>query len=93
MEIEQLISVLEETVSYLSHSRTSDWSSISLEEVIQSLESEVAKLKNSQPFDAKLLDFLFAPTGAIQETSIDNGWGEDFLRLSAIVDQFTGKSN
>ena len=39
--------------------------------------------------DVNLLDRLFAPTGAIQEISIENGWGTEFLRISEVVDQFT----
>ena len=89
MEIEKLISALEETISFLQNSQSSDWAPMSVEEIIQELEAEIAKIKNSQPMDARLLGFLFAPTGAIQETSIDNGWGDDFLRISAIVDEFT----
>jgi hypothetical protein len=42
--------------------------------------------------DVDLLDRLFAPIGVIQEISIDNGWGTKFLRISEVVDQFTGTS-
>jgi hypothetical protein len=93
MEIEKLIHALEETIMFLRTSRPSDWANMSIEEIIQELEAEIARARNLQPIDAKLLGFLFAPTGAIQETSIDNGWGDDFLRISEIVDQFTSSSN
>ena len=89
MELEELISVLEETIELLGNSQSSDWAPMSVEEIIQELEAEIAKIKNSQPIDARLLGFLFAPTGAIQETSIDNGWGDDFLRISESIDEFT----
>jgi len=89
MDAKKLISALEETISFLHNSQSSDWAPMSVEEIIQQLEAEIAKIKKSQPFDARLLGFLFAPTGAIQETSIDNGWGDDFLRISEIVDEFT----
>ena len=39
--------------------------------------------------DVNLLDRLFAPTGAIQEISIENGWGTEFLRISEVIDRFT----
>ena len=90
MEVEKLISALEETVTFLQNSHSSNWANMPVEEIIQGLESEIAKAKNSQPIDAKLLGFLFAPTGAIQDTAIDNGWGDEFLRISDIVDEFTG---
>ena len=89
MEIEKLIFALEETISLLRNSQPSDWSSLSVEEIIRSLEAEVVKAKNSKPVDINLLDYLFAPTGVIQETSIDDGWGTKFLRISEVVDEFT----
>ena len=64
---------------------------MSVEEMIQELESEIDRIKNSQPQDAKRIGFLFAPTGPIQETSIDNGWGDEFLRIAEVVDQFTAR--
>jgi hypothetical protein len=89
MEIEKLIYALEETISYLRTSRSSDWTPMSVEEIIRRLEAEVVKGKNLKPMDVNLLDRLFTPTGVIQEISIDNGWGTKFLRISEVVDQFT----
>ena len=89
MEIEELISALEETISYLRNSRLSDWANMSVEEIIRRLETEVVKAKNLKPMDVNLLERLFAPTGVIQEISIDNGWGTKFLRISEVVDRFT----
>jgi len=88
MEIDRLISALEETISYLRNSQSSDWSHMPVEEILRRLEIEVAKAKNLKPLDVNLLDRLFAPTGVIQEISIDNGWGTKFLRLSQVVDEF-----
>lgn len=90
MEIEKLIYALEETISYLKTSQSSDWSNVPVEETIRRLEAEVAKARSLKPMDVNLLDQLFAPTGAIQEISIDNGWGTKFLRLSEVVDEFIG---
>ena len=89
MEIEQLIYALEETISYLRKSQSSDWAGMPVEEIIRRLEAEVLKAKNAKPMDVNLLDRLFAPTGVIQEISIDNGWGTKFLRISEVIDQFT----
>jgi hypothetical protein len=35
------------------------------------------------------LQFLFAPTGVLQDISIDNGWGEKFIELSGRFDELT----
>ena len=89
MELENLIGALEETISYLRKSQSSPWAPLSVEEIITRLEAELAKARNPKPMDVNLLDRLFAPTGLIQEISIDNGWGTKFLRISEVIDRFT----
>lgn len=64
---------------------------MSVGEVIEGLDIEIGKVRDLKPVDERNLNYLFAPTGPIQETSIDNGWGDDFLKISDIVDQFTDK--
>ena len=88
MEVEVLIFALEETIRYLRKSESSGWSNIPIEEIIRKLEAEVSKVKSAKPIDVIMLDRLFAPTGVIQETSIDNGWGTKFLRISEVLDRF-----
>ena len=90
MEVEKLVSAVEETISYLRKSQSSVWSNMPVEEIIRRLETEIARARNLKPVDADFLDRLFAPTGAIQEISIDNEWGTSFLRLSEVVDEFIG---
>ena len=91
MEIDRLISALEEITSLLQTSESSGWSPMPVEEIIRRLEAEVAKARNANVVDVNLLDRLFAPTGVIQEISIRNGWGTRFLRISEVVDEFIGK--
>ena len=89
MEIELLISALEETVTLMRKSQSSEWANMPVPEIIEKLETEITNARNSQTFDSNLLGSLFAPTGAIQETSIANGWENEFLRIAEIVDRFT----
>ena len=89
MELENLIGALEETISYLRKSQSSPWAPLSVEEIVTRLETELAKARNAKPMGVNLLDRLFAPTGLIQEISIDNGWGTKFLRISEVIDRFT----
>jgi hypothetical protein len=89
METEKLIFALEETISYLRNSRSSNGAQMPAEEIIRRLESEVVKAKKLKPMDVNILERLFAPTGVIQEISIANGWGTKFLRISEVVDGFT----
>lgn len=88
--MEELISALEETISSLRVSQGSTWSNMPVEEMIRRLEAEITKARNAKPLDVHLLERLFAPTGVIQEVSIDNGWGTRFLRISEVVDEFIG---
>jgi hypothetical protein len=93
MEIEKLIAALEESISYLKTSQPSDWSTMPVEGIMRRLETETTKARKLKPMDVTLLDRLFAPTGAIQEISIDNGWGTEFLRISEVIDQFITGQN
>ena len=93
MEIEALISALEQTISYLRTSKSSDPSQLPIEEIIRRLEAEAARAKNLKPVDVNLLDRLFAPMGVIQVISSNNGWGTQFLRISEVIDRFTVGNN
>lgn len=83
-----LSSALRETILFLQNSQSSDWAGMSVEEMIHELEAILAGLEKAQFVDVQQLGFLFAPTGSIQETAIDNGWVDDFLRIAAIVDPY-----
>ena len=92
MDIDIYISSLEETLSYLLNSESSNYSHISVDEVIERLRFEISVVKEIHQVNQELLRLLFGPTGPIQEISIDNGWGDDFLKLSEIVDKFTERT-
>lgn len=89
MEVEKVVSALEQTILYLRTSESSDPSQMPTEEIIRRLEAEAARAKNLKPVDVNLLDRLFAPMGVIQVISSNNGWGTKFLRISEVIDQFT----
>ncbi len=93
METEKLIQALEETILLLQTSESSGWSDMSVEEITGTLEAELARARSAKPVDVKILDLLFAPTGAMQETSMDNGWGTTFLRMADVIDQFTAEGS
>ena len=93
MVTQELTSALQETILFLQNSQSSNWAGMSVEEMIQELESTVASLKNAHFVDVQQLGVRFAPTGAIQETAIDNGWGDDFLRIAALVDIYTDRDD
>ena len=86
--MDNLINALQETIQFLQDSQDPIYSHLTVAEIIQQLEEELAKIKNSQSINKNRLSFLFGPTGSIQETSIDNGWGQEFLEISSVVDNF-----
>ncbi len=90
MEVDKLVLALERTLSFLRESESSDWASLSVEEVVRQLADELGKAKNSQLLDLKKLRYLYAPTGSLQEISIYNRWGKEFVEISNTIDQFTG---
>jgi hypothetical protein len=53
MEIEKLISALEETISYLRKSDSSDWAPMPVEELIRKLEAEITKAETSIDKDGR----------------------------------------
>jgi hypothetical protein len=85
VEVDYLVIPLEKTLSLLRESESSLYGRLTVEEVICQLEDELDKVKNSQPVDMHRLRFLFAPTGSIQEISIDNGWENEFLEMSKVI--------
>lgn len=93
MEIGELVLALKETLVLLRASESSDYSSSSVEEIISTLELEINNAKKSQPIDRMALGLLFAPTGSLQETAIDNGWENAYLKISKVIDHFTESNN
>jgi len=89
VEVDNLVLALEKTLSLLGESKSSDWAGLTVEEVIRQLEDELDRARNSQPMDLKRLGFLFAPTGTLQEISIDNDWANEFLEISKTIDRHT----
>jgi len=87
--MEELFTALENAILLLRKSRPSTWGALSPTEAMEFLELERNKVRTSQQFDKKLLQSLFAPTGSIQEISINNGWGDEFIEISKIIDKYT----
>ena len=84
-----VVEALQRTLELVeSSSRTSYYAPEGAEQIARHLRVAIAALDSGEPVDCADLGLLFAPTGAIQETSLANGWGDEFLSLSQIVDAF-----
>ena len=86
----ELTAVLTEVLALLRQPGADDsWSGYDLAELISMLESHLSRLASGSQLDAGSLyhlEFLFLPTGPLQETSISSGWGDRFLELASRFD-------
>ena len=86
----ELIAAFERIVEHLKKSKDSALSNKTAVEAEKILESELKRLKDGRQFSffgKSKIKFLFLPTGALQEISIVNGWGDEYLEISEIVDR------
>lgn len=88
-DLQGLVDVLKMTIRHLEKSEDSAWASKTRKEIIQILAAEIEKIEKKVPIDKQKVRLLFAPTGSLQEISIHNGWGDEFIRLSSVVDKYT----
>ena len=82
------LSALKRTLALVESSRTSPWATEGVETLAQKLRDAIAAFESGTPADRAELRVLFLPTGALQETSNDNGWGDEFLLLAESLDAF-----
>jgi hypothetical protein len=62
------------------------YASSSVSEVLAVLDRGILALKSDSMPDCRKLTLLFAPTGNLQEMSMENEWAQDYLALSARFD-------
>lgn len=87
MAADALLSALEELAGLLRRSQESLYASCAPAQAASAITREIDSLTRANTFaDADELRLLFAPTGALQEIALENGWGEAFLRIAAIWD-------
>jgi len=82
-----IVQALRRTLEQIASSQPSAYAP-DVSEVARQLREVVAALESGAPVDRAHLKFLFAPTGAIQEASLANGWADEFLSLSTVVDAY-----
>ncbi len=85
--------ILFKTIELLNQSKESDWSPLTPKKVVKNLETQIEKLERNEKIDRLLLEVEFAPTSAIQEISMANGWEHEYLKLSSKFDKEIAKIN
>jgi hypothetical protein len=82
-----LSNVLREVRVLLSESQDSAWAVVTVSELLASIDKQIASLNASQVCRAADHKQILAPTSALQDIAGDNGWGSQFIRLSAEFDR------
>jgi hypothetical protein len=85
---EKLIGILMEVNDLIKLPQTDlIWTNYNnVEEVISEINSYITRLREHDTTVFDELKMLFAPTGSLQEISIDSGWGNYFIELSSRFD-------
>ncbi len=81
-----LIEVLTRCRELSQASQDAVWSSHGVSEIVAILDRGIDSLTCDAVLNRHELELLFAPTGALQETSMANGWATEYLLLSEEFD-------
>jgi hypothetical protein len=85
------VEALQSIVPLLRSSESSLWAPEDPLEIADFIEAVVAALQSGRDFDRDRLRLFFLPIGSIQEIAIRNGWSDQYLEVSAVVDTITQK--
>lgn len=88
-----LLTVLQCCRELVSRSEDSDWSCLDAKDIIAILDHTIRRLGESLPIEIDKIRFIFLPTGPLQETSMSNGWANEFLELAKRFDEIIGESS
>ena len=84
---QNLEKILRRLISLLESSEVTSWAHKTPDEIIIDLNDNLLSLQKTGSLSSpSLLDELFAPTCALQDISIDNGWGDEFIKLAGSYD-------
>jgi hypothetical protein len=89
--LDKLIGVLNDTKERLSGSGESVWSNCTCAELVALINQNLERIVKEGTYDRQELDLLYAPTTSLQDTAIDNGWGQEFLVLAERYDAAVGR--
>ena len=81
-----LLEILNRCREYCSISGDALYSDLTIAEIIAVLNRGIVAIERNTTLNRSELKILFAPTSSLQDTSIANGWSEEYLLLSARFD-------
>ena len=83
----EILEALRRTGDLVSRSDDSAWSTYSAQKIEAKLAAVIRSVEAGHKPRIRLR-LLFFPTADLQEISIANGWGEEFLALAGVVDDY-----
>ena len=90
-DVDTLRAILSRCSELIAESNDSDWSCMDTVDILKSLDAGLSALTDDGIPDVNELGLLFAPTGALQETAMSNGWSDEYLELSSRFDNTISK--
>lgn len=89
--MDELIFAFERIIELLENSEDTIWANYTAAEAKEILQTELENYKQTHKISDSgkhQINFLFLPTSALQEISVDNGWGNEYVKLSGIFDKY-----
>ena len=77
-----LLKTITTTIEFLSRSEESDWCSTSPELAATELRNAIDRIFGKSEIKASDINYLFGPTGPLQEIAMSNGWHDEYLILA-----------
>jgi hypothetical protein len=85
LEIVEILNTIKQTISADTDIVWTRFDSVG--ELVDTLNKYIKRVEESDSKVFHDLKYEFAPTGSLQELSISNGWGEEFLHIADRYDE------
>ena len=76
------LTAIDELIGLLNGSEDSAFAVVPVAELIELVTTARRKIDSGESAGDQEIRDLFVPTGALQDTAIDNGWGDRFIELA-----------
>ncbi len=87
---QELIDTLTRVRGFVQRSEQSINAHSTPSEMLAIIDANIQSLSDDGSYARDDLILLFAPTGSMQDTAYDSGWGNEFLALSEQFDKLVG---
>jgi hypothetical protein len=93
LDKERLCENLEKLYQLLVQSNDSAWSNESASKVAENVKCIYSDLKVGKRIDISRFLIQKLPTGPIDDIAIDNGWGDEWIEISKVLDECLSDNN